>query len=566
MKAQQEIGSILRQWLPIAQWLPEYRLAWLRNDIMAGLTVWAVMVPTALAYTGIAGVHPIVGLYTVPLALIGYAIFGTSRSLVVGPDSATALISAHTIAVVAVAGTSKYLALSSGLALMVGLLFLAFGALRLGWMAHFISRPVMKGFIQGLALVTMMTQLPKLFGVAGEHGEFIARLWQLIKELPNTNPATLAVGLGGLISLYGLQRFFPKMPGALITVVLSTAVVALFDLQQYGVAVVGSIDRGFPDFGVPDVTFSEFRTLMHGALAIVLLNYVQSIGVAKTAAELRHESVNPNQEMIGLGVANLGSACSSGFVVAGSLSQSAVSMTAGGKTQMAALFHAVLMLITLLFLMPWFESLPMAVLAAIVVKAMVGVLETSYFKRLYQQNKAEAGVAAVAYAGVLLIGVLPGVGVGVVLSLILVIYRSSHPNVSVLGKVGDHEIYHDISRHPEARTIPGLLILRFGGPFYFASSDFFAETVKRKVAASQIPVRGVLVDCESVNFVDPTAVDMLMKLHEELSARNVRLAFACLHHTVKGQFRVTGFAEMIGSEHLYETISDGVERIQLEWD
>jgi high affinity sulfate transporter 1 len=542
-------------------WLAHYQLAWLRSDLVAGVTVWAVMVPTALAYTGIAGVHPVVGLYTVPLALLAYAVFGTSRALVVGPDSATALLSAHTIGALVSRDSAAYLPLTSALALTVGVLFIFFGLLRMGWVANFISQPVMKGFIQGLALVTVMTQLPKLFGVAGVHGEFFERLWELIRELPNTQPATLAVGLGALALLYALPRTVPRLPAALTAVVVSIVVVSVFGLEHRGVAVVGSVAAGLPPLGLPEVARSDISTILQGALAIVLLNYTESLGAAKAAAERTGGDLEPNQELIGLGAANLGAGLSSGFVVAGSLSQSAVSMSAGGKTQLAAVFQALLIVLTLLFLIPLFENLPHAVLAAIVVKAMIGMLDIRYFQRLRQLSHGECNIAAASFIGVLVLGVLPGVGIGVVLSILALIYRASYPATSVRGRLPGSDVFRDVSRHPEAETIPGLLVFRFDAAMFFSNAGQFALSLERHIAGADGPVRAVLVDAEGVNFLDSTAAEMLAKLNADLSERDITLSFARVRHVVRETMRRAGLEEAIGTERFHDSIHEGAEAL-----
>jgi high affinity sulfate transporter 1 len=549
----------LKQFVPLWDWLSHYRFAWLRHDLLAGLTVWAVMVPTALAYTGIAGVHPVIGLFTVPLALVGYAVFGTSRSLVVGPDSATALLSAHTVGLLAVQYSPDYLAATSALALLVGVFFLAFGLLRMGWVANFIAQPVMKGFIQGLALVTMMTQLPKMFGVGEVGGIFFQRLWALTLELPHTHLLTLLVALGGLIVLFVLTRFLPRIPAALATVLGAILVVTIFNLHHRGVAVVGAITTGLPPFGLPRLPLSHLSTLIQGALAIVLLNYSESLGTANAAALVTGGKIDPNQELVGLGVANLGASLSSGFVVAGSLSQSAVSMDAGGKTQMAELFHAIFIILTLLFLMPLFKNLPQAVLGAIVIKAMIHLLDFGYFRKLASISKLELSYALTAFLGVLVLGVLPGVAVGVVLSLLVLIYQASHPSTAVLGKMPGQDVYRNIRRRPEAKTIPGLLIFRLDGDLFFANADQCAERIKHAIQETAEPVREVLMDFETINFIDTTAAEELIKLQAELAGVNILLCLARVRDSVREMLRRMGVEAAIGVKNFNDSITQGVQ-------
>ena len=548
----------LNKVVPLLNWISRYRSGWLRNDLIAGFTVWALMVPTALAYAGIAGVKPVIGLYAVPLALVGYAVFGTSRSLVVGPDSATALLSAHTVSLLVAQGSPDYYVLTSALALLVGVFFLGLGVLRMGWLANFIAQPVMKGFIQGLALVTIMTQLPKMCGVKSAGGEFFQRLWALSLELPNTHLLTLAVGLGGLLVLLTLAHFLPKFPAALTTVIGAILAVTVFNLHHHGVAVVGVVSANLPPLGLPRLPLPHLFTLIQGALAIVLLNYSESLGAAKTAALVTGGEIDPNQELVGLGVANLGSSFCSGFVVAGSLSQSAVSMSAGGKTQMAALFHAVFIALTLLVLMPLFKNMPDAVLGAIVVGAMVRVLDLGYFLRLGAVSRLELSFAVAAFLGVLIVGVLPGVALGVVLSLMALIYKASHPTTAVLGKMPGQDVYRNVRRRPEAKTIPGLLIFRLDGDLFFANATYCAEQIKHAVREAAKPVQEVLMDYETVNFVDTTAADMIVKLQAELAAAGITLCLARVRDSVREMLRPLGVEAAIGADHIYDSLTQGV--------
>jgi len=558
------VKILFERCLPMLTWLPQYQWSWLKADIIAGLTVWAVMVPTAMAYTGIAGVRPVIGLYTVPLALVGYALFGTSRLLVVGPDSATALLSAHTVGLLVAQNSADYLILTTSLAFFVGVCFLLFGLLRLGWIANFISQPVMKGFIQGLALVTMMTQLPKMFGVANVSGDFFDRLWALSSELPHTNLITLAIGLGGLVLLFILPHFFPKLPVALTTVAVSILVVSAFDLHDRGVAIVGAISTGLPPMGLPDMNPANFSTIIHGALAIVLLDYTESLGAAKAAALITGGTIDSNQELIGLGVSNLGSSFCSGFVVAGSLSQSAVSMSAGGKTQLASLFHAIFIVLTLIFFMPLFKNLPEAVLGAIVVRAMIQMLDLAYFRKMFSISKMELGLALAAYLGVLVLGVLPGVAVGVLLSLIILIFHSSHPSNAILGKMPGEDVYRNIRRRPEAKTIPGLLIFRLDGNLFFANANECSEQIKSAIAQATTPVRQVLMDGETINLVDTTAGDMLIKLQAELAKSNIRFTMARVRDSVREMLKRQGVEAALGKDSFYDSITRGVQIFELE--
>jgi MFS superfamily sulfate permease-like transporter len=409
------LGRIARV-LPIVTWLPSYERTWLRADIMAGLAVWAMTVPQALAYAGIAGVPPVYGLYTVPLAMIAYALFGTSRTLCVGPESAIAIISAITVGALVLGDPGEYLVLTALLTFMVGILYLLFGFLRLGWVASFLAQPVLQGFTQGIALTVMMSQVPTLFGTESgaaamaselrnlpqllgfelEYTGFLLKTWTVLATLDQAHLYTAAVGLGSLALLFAFRFFRPLAPSSLIAVALAVLLVWILDLEAIGVTVVGQVETGMINLALPVLDLDKIASLMPGALAIVLLGYAVSISVAKVGAATTGEQLEPNQELVGLGVANLGSAFSSGFVVCGSLSRGSVILRAGGRTQVVSLINAALLIVTLVFALPLFFQLPMATLSAIVIVAMFGLLDFGYFRRLLQVSIGEFAYAMAA--------------------------------------------------------------------------------------------------------------------------------------------------------------------------
>ena len=543
-------------YLPVTSWLRHYRRVWFRPDVIAGITMWAVLVPEAMAYAGIAGVDPVIGLYTVPLPLLAYAIFGSSRSMVVGTDSATALVSAATIGALAVSGTADYVALTSALAILVGLLFLLFGLLRLGWVADFISRPVMQGFIAGVVLVTIIGQVPTLLGLNALRERFFVEAWNMITGLANTNPATVFVGLASLALLLVLRRYAPKMPAALTTVVLAIIATVLFDLERHGVSTVGLIPSGFPDLGLPSVDTGAYGTLLSGALAVVLLGYAETLGCAKTASAQTGETADPNQELLALGAANVGSGLSGGFVAVGSFSKTAVALAAGVKSQLGYLVSAALVIGTLLFLTPAFTHLPYAALAAVVIEAMLALAKPRYFARLARISTPEFLLALVAMFGVLVLGVLPGIGAGVALDLLLLIRGASRPRVAVLGKTAGH-VYQDVSLHPEGKTVPGLLVFRFEAPLIFTNAGYFVEEVERLVVEEES--KAVLIDAEGINGLDSTAAERLLELHGDLERRGIELSFARVRDPIREVMQASGVLEAIGTDRIYGSITSGIK-------
>lgn len=556
--------SLIEQLIPITGRLRSYRRVWLRPDLLAGITLWAVLVPEAMAYAGIAGVPPIIGLYTIPLPLLAYAVFGTSRIMVVGPDSATALLSAATVATLATRGTGDFITLTAALAVLVGALFLLFGLLRLGWVADFVSQPVMQGFITGVVLVTIIVQVPPLLGIEIDGGDFFAKIVQIVTDLNAAVPATVAVGLGSLVLLILIHEFAPKAPAALITVILAIIAGTVFHLGDRGVALVGITATGLPRLALPRVTdLSVFSTLLPGALAIVLLGYAETLGSAKAAAIKTGGRIDPNQEMVALGVANVGAGLSGGFVAVGSFSKTSVAVSTGAKTQLGYLLTAILVGLTLVFLMPVFKNLPLAALAAVVIEAMLALAQPRYFINLWHISQAEFALSMVSMLGVLTLGVLPGIGAGVALSLILLIYSASRPAYAVIGKTASH-VFQDVSLHPEAKTIPGLLIFRFEGPLIFSNASYFDSEVRRLVASGD--VRCVLLDGEGVNHIDSTAANHLAELYGHLSRRDIGLCLARVRDPVKDYLHRAGVLDMIGEENFYGSITQAVKAYKKRYE
>ena len=552
--------NLLHRYLPILTWLPKYKPSWLRHDLIAGLTIWAVLVPEAMAYAGIAGVPPIMGLYTIPLPLFFYAIFGTSRKLVVGPDSAACLISASAIGAVAAVGAAEYLALTTAMAIAVGVFFLIVGILRMGWIANFISIPVMSGFLEGIVLFTIITQVPKLFGIESCSGNFFQQLWEIIRGLPDTNLPTLALGVGSLVLIFVIRRYVSKLPAALTTVIISIVVVSALDLGTEGVNVVGTLSTGLPLMGLPDASLTDYMAVIPGAMAIVLLGYIETLGAAEIAFSEDGVKNNHDQDLIALGAANLGAGFSSGYIAVGSLSKTSVAMGAGGMTQISHVVSGILAILTLLYLMPLFTNLPEATLAAIVIMAMIGLDQTAKLKKEMKLSYTEFTLALVCFIGVLAFGVLQGVGLGILLSLIVLIKKACHPGTAVLGRVpGERTYYRDIQRRPDAETIPGLIIFRFDARLIFFNCKFFESEVKHYIAKAREPVKTILIDAEAMNDIDITGANCLIKLIIELNNKNIVMYLTHVRDPLRDKMRRMGVEYVIGSDHIYETTRDGVD-------
>ncbi len=553
--------NLLHRHLPILTWLPKYKPSWLRHDLIAGLTIWAVLVPEAMAYAGIAGVPPIMGLYAIPIPLFLYVIFGTSRTLVVGADSAACLISASAVGALAACGAAEYLALTTAMAIAVGVFLIVFGFLRMGWIADFISIPVMAGFLEGVVLVTIIGQVPELFGInGGDGGNFFGKLLVIIQGLPDTNLTTLSLGLGSLILIVAIGRYLSKFPAALTTIAISIVAVSALNLTTRGVDVVGTLSTGLPPMSLPDVSLIDYMAVIPGALAIVLLGYIETVGAAAGAASKEGGRIDPDQELVALGTANLGAGLSSGFVVAGSLSKTSVAMGTGGKTQISHVVSAILAVLTLLVLMPLFTNLPEATLAAIVIMAMVGLDQTAKLKKAMKFSRTEFVLGMVCFIGVLTAGVLQGVGLGVVLSLLVLIKKACRPGTAVLGRVpGERTYYRDVRRRPDAETMPGLLIFRFDARLIFFNCNFFASEVKRNIAKAREPVKTVLIDAEAMNDIDITGADCLITLNTELNRKDIVMFLTHVRDPLRDKMHRMGVVDAIGSGHIYETTRDGVD-------
>lgn len=523
----------------------DYSPSRIRSDVLAGLTVWAVLVPESLAYATIAGVPPVVGLYAAVPALVLYSLFGSSRHLIVAPMSATAALSAGVVGSFA-SGGADVVALTAGLAVATGIVALVAGLLRLGFLAAFISEPVLRGFIIGLALTIIVGQLPPLVGVEKGSGNFFEKAWDLLRHLGDVDALTIAVGLASLTALLVLRRLLPLLPASLLVALLSIALTALLGLDGHGLAIVGHIDAGLPEIGVPDVSGSEFRDLVAAAVGVMLVGFAEGLGAAKTYAAKSGYDIDPNRELLGLGVSNLGAGMASGMVVNGSLSKTAVNGSAGAKSQVSAVTAALLTLLTLLFLTRLFADLPEATLAAIVIAAVIELVDIAALRRLWRVRtgqltkvyqlsaRADFVGAVAALLGVLVFDTLPGLVIGIGVSVVLLIARTSRPHIAPLAPVGGPTsteasggpgLWVDQSRNPEFAGVPGVLVVRVEASLLFANADYVRERV-RELAEDVPDLRLVVLDGRATPSIDVTATAMLTQLRADLRRLGADLALA----------------------------------------
>ena len=554
--------SGVRRVLPILTWLPAYERSAVRFDLIAGATLWGLLVPESIAYAGLAGLPPEAGLYTLLATLAAYVLFGTSRHLVVAATSAAAVLLATAVASVEPASVEEYAANAAAVVLFCAGLLLLAGVLRLGFIAQFLSRPVMEGFVFGLAIFVTVKQLPKLFGIPKGDGNSLQQLLHLLTHLDETSAVTLAVGVGALVLLVGAERFAPRLPGGLLALVLGIAVSGALDLAQHGVAIVGTVPSGLPSVGLPDIKSEDVATLMAAAAGMVLVIFSESLGAAQAFATKHGYEIDPNQELIALGVANAGSGLVGGLAGGGSLSQSAVNEGAGARSEISPLFAAGLILVTVLFLTPLFENLPEAVLAALIIHAVARLWKFKQFRLYYREQRIEFWLGIATLAGVTLIDVLPGLLIGVLAMLLLVIYNASRPHLGVLARVpGVPGAYGDVDRHPDYNRIPELLVLRIEAPLFYANATLVRDRVKYLVGSSDPLPRAVIVEPSAQDGLDITSAEMLEQLITTLRSAGIDFALADLRQPVIDMARRTGLLETLGEDRIFHTIDEAVQTI-----
>jgi high affinity sulfate transporter 1 len=554
----------LERWMPGLHTLRTYKAAWLPRDLVSGAVLCALLVPQGMAYAELAGLPPINGLYTTVVCLLAYAAFGPSPFLILGPDSSLGPMIAAAIIPLSGGNTEYAVALAGMLALIVGMICVFAGLARLGFVADLISKPVRVGYLAGLAVTIFIGQLPKLFGYSVDANGLVQEFIAFLKNLDQTNPWTLAVGLLTLFLILGLKRWAPRVPGILVAVIVSIVVIVGFDLPAKGVTTVGVLPQGFPSPSLPRVDLSALPVLVATAFGISLVAVGDTISTSAGFAARRGYEVDGDQEMVGIGSANLLAGLFQGFPVSTSGSRTAVAEQAGAKTQLTGVVAAALVLAMLLFVPGLLQNMPNSALAAIIMTASLSLFDVGELRRLYSVRKSEFVLATVSILGVALVGVLQGIVIAVVLSIIQFFERAWRPNTAVLGKTEGISGYHDISRYPNAIQLPGLLMIRWEAPFIFANANLFRKKIRELIAQTVPPPVWVVITAEPVTDIDTTAGDMLVDLDLELNAAGIHLVFAELKDSVKEKIELYGLLETIDHRHFYPTIDVAVEEFQRE--
>jgi high affinity sulfate transporter 1 len=562
MQQEKEKPGLLARYVPILHWLPHYNKAWLSGDIVAGLSVWALMVPQCLGFAAICGVPVQYGLYAAAIALIVYAFFASSHHVVTGPSSTIAAVTGAAVLSVAKAGSSEAIAIVAAITMLAGFLYILLSVLRMGWVSNFLAESVLVGFVFGIGIDVAVGQLKHITGthVTGESVWLKLASW--IAGLPHTSTTTLVVGIVALVILIGLKIYAPRVPGALVTLVLGIGASAIFDLSAQGVAVVGKVPRGLPIPALPDISLitKHFGLILSGAIGVVLVGFSESLAAARQYASKYHYDIDINQEMLAQGMANLGSGFFQGINVAGSLSKSSVNDASGAKSEMASLAQGVFVILTLLFLAPLFADLPEAVLGAIVIQAVIfGLMDVKAMKRIYRLNRTEFRVGIIALLGVLTFGTLQGVLIGLILSLLVLVARSSRPDIPILGRSPGTEVFHRLKENPDSETYPGLVIIRFDGPLYFANANALRDRVREVTTDVTPPVTMVLIDMEGVNYIDLEGCDMLNEITENMKGIGIVIHLARVKHEIMEMLEKVGFDQIIGRDHIHNKAVEAVQ-------
>ncbi|TXL71109.1 sulfate permease [Vineibacter terrae] len=550
------------RWLPGLDMLRRYETAWLRHDIVAGLVLTTMLVPVGVAYAVASGVPGIYGLYATIVPLLAYALFGPSRILVLGPDSSLAAIILAVVLPLSGGDPLRAIALASMMAIVSGVACILAGIVRLGFITELLSKPIRYGYMNGIALTVLISQLPKLLGFSIDADGPLRSVWATGEAIleGRTNWTTFLVGAGTLSTIF-LLKGSKRLPGILIAVVGATVAVGALDLGgRAGVSVLGPLPQGLPMLAIPWITYADITPVLIGGCAVALVSFADTSVLSRAYAARSGTYVDPNQEMVGLGAANLAAGFFQGFPISSSSSRTPVAEAAGAKTQVTGIVGALAVALLLVAAPDLLRHLPTTALAAVVIASAIGLIEITDLRRIYRIQRWEFWLSMACLVGVAALGAIPGIGLAIVIAVIEFLWDGWRPHSAVLGRVAGVRGYHDITRYPDARLIPGLVLFRWDAPLFFANAELFQERVLDAVSASPTPVRWLVVAAEPVTSVDVTAADMLAELDETLHAADIELCFAELKDPVKDKLKRFGLFTRFGEEFFFPTISAAVDR------
>jgi sulfate permease, SulP family len=551
--------GVLDRLLPGVAQLRRYERAWLRPDVVAGVTVAAYLVPQVMAYAEIAGLPPVAGLWAITGSLLVYAVLGSSRQLSVGPESTTALMTASAIAPLALGDPGRYAALAAALAVVVGLVCLLARVVRFGFLADLLSKPVLVGYMAGVAVIMVVGQLGKVTGVAVDGDSVVGEITSFARGLGTTDLATLLLAAAVLAVLLVGSRLLPSTPMPLVAVLLATAAVALWDLQDDGVRLVGEIPRGLPVPQVPDVTLADLGALLLPAVGVSIVGYTDNVLTARVFATRNRYALDANAELLALGTANVAAGAVSGFPVSSSGSRTVIGDSLGSRSQLYSLVSLVIVLASLLFLGPVLAAFPTAALGALVIYAALRLVDVAEFRRLAHFRRSELAIAVATIAGVLVTGIRYGVLIAVGLSVLDLLRRVARPHDGILGYVPGVAGMHDIDDYPVAHQVPGLVVYRYDSPLFFANAQDFRRRALEAIDVAEQPVEWLILNAEANVEVDLTAIDALDELHTELEQRGVVLALARVKQDLRNDLVASGFLGRVGEDRVFMTLPTAVE-------
>jgi high affinity sulfate transporter 1 len=540
--------------------LRSYDASWLRHDVVAGLVMTTMLVPVGIAYAEASGLPGITGLYATIVPLLAYAVFGPSRILVLGPDSALAAVILAVVLPLSAGDPQRAVSPGGMMAIVSGLACVAAGLARLGFITELLSKPIRYGYMNGIALTVILSQIPKLFGFSVQADGPLRQAWGIVKGVTDgrTNGTALAIGGGALVLILWLKRL-PRIPGMLVAVAAATTVVAVFDLAaRTGISVLGPLPQGLPGPRLPLVPLDTLVPILTGGVAVALVAFADTSVLSRTYAARLRTPVDSNQEMVGLGVANIAAGLFQGFPISSSSSRTPVAEAAGARTQLTGVVGAAAIALLLLLAPALLRDLPNTALAAIVIASAIGLFEIADLRRIYRIQRWEFWLSMLCFAGVAVFGAIPGIALAIVVAVVEFLWDGWRPHSAVLGRVDHMEGYHDVTRHPEAQLIPGLVLFRWDAPLFFANAELFHARVLEAVAGSPTPVRWVVVTAEPVTSVDVTAADALTELDEVLHRAGIELCFAEMKGRVKDKLKRFGLFDRLGGQTFYATIEEAV--------
>jgi high affinity sulfate transporter 1 len=550
-----------KRWLPGLQVLSEYKAAWFPRDVMAGLVLATMLVPVGIAYALASGVPGIYGLYATIIPLLAYALFGPSRILVLGPDSSLAPVILAVVFPLSRGDPMRAVALASMMAVVSGLVCVLIGVLRLGFVTELLSKPIRYGYMNGIALTVLISQLPKLLGFSISGAGPLRDLARIIQGVlgGQVNWISFAVGAGTLVAIL-LLKPYKRIPGLLLAVVAATIAVDLLNLDSTaGVKVLGSLPQGLPSFALPTISLAHLDDVIIGGCAVAMVAFADTSVLSRTYAARTRTAVDPNQEMIGLGAANLAAGLFQGFPISSSSSRTPVAEAAGAKTQLTGVTGAIAVALLLMFAPNLLKDLPSSALAAVVIAAAIGLFEFADLGRIFRIQQWEFWLSIVCFVGVAVFGVIPGIGIAIVIAVIEFLWDGWRPHFAVLGRVDGVRGYHDIKRYPAARRVPGLVLFRWDAPLFFANAELFHQRVLEAILESPTPVRRIIVTAEPVTSIDVTSADMLAELEHTLTQSGIELRFAEMKDPVKDKLRRFELFERFGAANFYPTIGSAVD-------